>query len=303
MPDQLINTIINEENQSRLIEIGKNLTVNDLIFILDSISKKKVGAEKLSPLLIGLPFQIFGQMLNLTANFSFDALKKEGFLEPIQHHLTLFANECLELVNSHQESINLLNQEAREINVKHLTFKTLENFYHKISLLIQKLQLFLKGIDRALAITWNTNRIDLIEKFSHIKEMNHNQVFKQIGFPKTETTMATGLFAFLDEILFKTYGPLEQRGGESLKDDDIAIEGLTQLGVWYLADYFDLGLLPGFKTKEDLTKLNPEQTQELFYVVQRNLEELGIGTVLDLKKAHIFSKDMLLEFIQRRLNR
>ena len=93
----------------------------------------------------------------------------------------------------------------------------------------------------------------------------------------------------------------------ALKDSDAAIEGLTRLSVWYLKDYWELGLLPSIdvpaKLNLDPHRFSEEECkqyhQHLLTLVQDLLNKLNIGTVGALKKARIYSKPLLKAYIAR----
>ena len=164
--------------------------------------------------------------------------------------------------------------------------------------------------NKALAIAWNTNRLDLIESFSKVKDSCQKYTAYGIGEPKTLRAAATGLYGKLDQSLFAVFGdPKDPSDLEALKETEPAMEALVKFSVWYLKDYWEMGLLPSVTNQEDLD-LNMEQHTEteraayrekLFNEVKKNLQKIGLFSVSDLKKAHIFSKKTLHEYIEENL--
>lgn len=293
----------------QLEAVGRALSTKQLLGALALFSRKPFANDKLCPLLVGLSPQVFFEAIYFTPDSSLAPLKQEGLLEPLEHHLNMFIHECEKLLKDYQNKIVEISQEIAQINCQELSNQELHHIRVHIEHLRGSYQDLLEAINKALAITWKTNRIDLIEKLSHLKEVVHHQLTQDIGMERTEFKSSTGLFAALEEFLYSTYGASlsMQEDLESLNDDDLAIEGLTKLSVWYLKDYWELGLLPSVTNAEELnlSHLPPyekewlQKRQEWFNLVQKNLEKLGIGLVRDLKNANIFSKKMLKEFIDQ----
>jgi hypothetical protein len=309
---KLVAAIQGLKDNSQIEATGKVLTPEQFRQILLSFTSKQITVDKLSPLLVGLSFRVFCTFLHQASISDLEPLKKEGLLEPLQHQLTLFVNECTQVLDNYQTEIIQLNQEIEELNHENLSYQELWAIENKIKHLAQRSNQTLEAISKALAITWNTNRIDLIEKLTHLKEAFHIQLLQGIGQMPSENNVASGLFAILEQSLSSVYGIASSENVEALQDEDLAIEGLTKLSIWYLKDYWELGLLPLIKRAQelDLDALQHDENermqyrQQLFRSVQDQLNQLKIGTVGQLKQAQIFSKPMLKEYIkkQRKIN-
>ena len=93
-----------------------------------------------------------------------------------------------------------------------------------------------------------------------------------------------------------------------MKDDEPAVEGLVKFSVWYLKDYWELGLLPGVEKQADLDidmekhteAERAEYREKLFTLARDTLDQVGLSTVGDLKNAFIFSKQTLQEYINQK---
>ena len=305
---QLLSLIRQLKENAELEAVGKRLSLDQFLDLLSHLRKETNLVAKLSPLLVGLSPYIFFQALHLMPISSVEVLKREGVLEPLQHQLNLFIHEC-ELVNRQaMELANGLTVEIQESHINDWDHHDLEIMLLKIEQIRDYYEEIIKAINKALALTWNTNRIDLLDKLNHLKEVSLNQMQK-VGAPRHESGPPTGLFSILETFLHNTYGSVEaaQEDIEALQDDDSSIEGLAKFSIWYLNDYWELGLLPKITSVEEL-ELDPvrynerervQHRQQLFNQVQQNLNKLGIGLVGDLKKAEIFSKKMLIEHINK----
>lgn len=289
--------------------IGKNLSSQQFLSALALFNKETIDLNKLSSLLVGISPHVFFETIYFASQDILEPLRREGLLEPLQHQLCLFVHEAEKVLGEYQYQIDCLHQEIEQIDHQNLGSEELHSIQDNIEKLKESHQNLLEAINKALAITWKTNRIDLIEKFNQLKEKAHSQVNQQIGREKSEHSPATGLFAALEQSLFSAYSSSisMQCDIESLSDDDLSIEALTKLSIWYLKDYWELGLLPSVKDIQELNleHLQPygkewlQQRQYWFNLVQQNLERLNIGRVRDLKKANIFSKKTLKEYISQ----
>ena len=129
-----------------------------------------------------------------------------------------------------------------------------------------------------------------------------------IGFPGNDYILPKGLYAKFEEKLNTIYSGFNH--GEGLLDEDPAIEALANLSIWYLQDYWELGLLPEISNIQQLD-LDPKHYNEsersdfkadLFLKVRKNLESKGLKTVFDLKSNQIFSKGMLKNYLSSKSN-
>lgn len=279
-----------------LESIGKILTEKQFLILLEAYLKDQFSLHKLLSILVGLPSHIFIKTIETAPREYLEPLKKEELLEPLQNHLNILGHNCeKERVELHQIEEKLF-KEIQELNKKNLNNLTLKEIKTKIISLENRYQRILGILDRALSILWNTSRIDLLDRFSRLKESANLQYVLING----TQAHRLGLQVYLKKILNDIYEEeSSQENGKILNDDDLTIDGLTKLGVWYLKDYWEVGLLPKIKKFEELDQ-NP--TAHLFHNVQENLDRLGIKTIKDLKNANIYSKDMLIEYIQKHAN-
>ncbi len=273
--------------------LGGHMSVSSFLNFLDFLNQFPQYQNRLNFILVGLSSSVFSQALSFFLNCHLCILKTAGILEPLQYQLIHFAHEGEKLQKNITQHIQQFKQEIASIKPQELTQNILHELIDQIDHLRNQLLAYLESMTPALTIVWHTNRIDLIENFSSIHELLQHQLSHDIGHSFSDQLPATGLYAHLNLTFSRIFD-------SSLKDDDAAIEGLAQLSIWHLKDYWELGLLPMVQCTKELS-LDAEKYSEkecidhqnhLIHLVQKQLELLGILTIRDLKRLHLFSKDL-----------
>lgn len=278
--------------------LSKFFTSDQFLGFLDLLNQYPAYEHSLPSLLIGLPPAVFSQALHTINDQQLNLLKHESLLEPIHYHLTQIVHQGEALHEKTEQACRSLEEEFGTIKQEDLTSEQLNQLLNRIEELRDPLTSYLRGINRALSIVWHTDRIDLIEKLSTTKESIHYQLAHAIGKSSSEQHPSTGLYAVMEGVFANIYDA-------SLKESDAAVEGLTRLSIWYLKNYWEMGLLP---TIDDPAKLALDPSnfseaecrqhhQHLFHLVQEQLNRLKIGTVGALKRARIYSKPLLKAYI------
>ncbi len=305
--ERLIAITLVTDEPMRLEAIGKGFSLQQFLIILNAIAQHTLPIEKLSPLLVGMAPVIFQQALAQLTPAQLNILKRESLTEPLQHQLTLFSHTYDRLFIEQEEALSQIYMKIEFLKRDDLSFRTLTEIENRIAEIKNFAKTHLASIDQALAITWTTNRLDLIKNFNQLKEHFHYHLHQQIGSPTSLNHPASGIYAALEQFLygaFRTATSFNQPDDE-LDDNEAAIDGLAKFSIWYLPDYWDVGLLPNIHSIEDL-ELDPSKydekqrldyRQSLFHQVQQNLIKLNLNQISDLKKFQIFSKTMLKEFI------
>lgn len=264
---------------------------------------------KLSPILVGMRFEVFQQLLESSTQQELQLLQHEGVTEPVQHQLTALGHELTHQIEAVEDEIDQLDEEIEAIDLENLSGEDVFELHHRFGVYSEFFERRFQLANKALAIAWNTNRLDLIETMNKIKDSCQKYNNYGIGLPRREEGPATGLYSKLDHKLFSVYGdPQDPFDREGLQDEEPAIEALAKFSIWYLRDYWELGILPSVKREEDLdldlakhSETERANYQErLFSDAQKNLKTIGLSTVSDLKNAYIFSKKTLREYIQEK---
>lgn len=300
--------------KTELIEtVGKHISLQQLYHILEDYPNWTNGQRlKLQPLIVGLSQEHFLNLLKEGEKVHLNVLREESITEPIQHHLTLLIHAIEKDGEEFGNKLHALEGNIKRLDLSNSTREELRKIQLNISSLGQNLKTILSLLNKALAIAWSGGRLDLIERLNTLN-INLQRIKKElIGSPRTLLSSPTGLYSLLELKVHDVFGnPLNFYEKEALSDDDPAIEGLVKFSVWYLQDYWDVGLLPNYSKVEEVTLEDCGVSDEefhshrkrLFQEVQKNLSQIGLKTVRDLKEANVFSRKTLVEFIasQRRL--
>lgn len=291
-------------NPKKIEEVGRVCSAHQIQEIISlSATIKDSLKEKLFPLFIGMPHEVFLRLLIDATPKQLSILKQESLTEPVQHHLTLLthdlssrmaqANSSATAFELAVQNLNLVDIDLRQINIEHDKIITLLTSCNSINFISSK----------ALSLAWNTNRTDLIEKLSKIKEQSQRLILQVIGKERSASSAPSGLFLLLEKRLDSVFS--SPNDIEALNDEEPATEALVKFSVWYLQDYFDIGLLPDIQHIDQL-ELDPQNYSEkersnhreiLFQTAEQHLEQLGLFTLSDLKQAKIYSKKALKDFI------
>lgn len=295
--------------RSALESAGKALSLQQMLYLLLTLLKIDSPHHwKLSPLFVGFPHVLFEQLIMTATKPQLFVLKHEGITESIQHHLTMFAHRLNQDVESLIRQLEILEQEINNLDITELSMNELSSSIAKIEKYNIDLNTIFLHVNKALELAWNTPRPDLIEDFNRIKDSCHRYKVYLIGTPVKENAPATGLYAKIENHLNTVYGnPNDPNDHEALRDDEPALEALAKLKIWYLLDYWELGLLPQVKSMEELEQhlqnLSEQERvsyrEKLFNEARKNLEKAGFTTVKDLKRSFIFSKKTLKEHIDK----
>lgn len=295
---EILEKVIALTKTEELESLGATLSPTQFLDILFAISHQHVPIEKLSPLLVGVSNETFSEALYTMPAPLIEILRKESSSEPLLHHLTLFVHNC-QLTHDHfYGEIQKLKEAISHMNWDDLGYQAVYNWHERIQELGAYYINVLESVNKALVICWSSERIDLIERLSSLKEHAVHQLKLEVGFPNDNELPASGLMMLLKTTLESIFTK------SNLQDEDPAIEGLVSFSVWYLKDYWDVGLLPEIATVDKLEAPADSNEydkiiykQKLFHSVTASLEKLGLRTVDDLKKAGIYSRKMLKEYI------
>lgn len=277
------------ETQQTLINLGKTLSPEQFTLFLNEAAEHGEKEQELSYILVGLSPQVFSGSLRQLSPPLISLLQQEGLQEPLHYLLTQVFHEGEILYKNIRREIGTFDKSLAALNLELLFPDAIQELLNRIEEYRDSVTSFLPTLNHALALIWHTNRIDLIEKLSSLKEILLQLLTYAIGSKGNDGIASTGLYASLENCCAKIYDP-------SLADSDAAIEGLTRLSIWFYRDYLDLGL-PLIEQEEEREKGRMTR-EDLLSQTQKLLERLNIGTVKGLKQAYIFSKEMLKRYIE-----
>lgn len=273
------------DHHQTLINIGKTLTSDQFIVFLSERIENREKEKELPYILVGLDPQVFSESLRQLSPSLLATLQQESLQEPLHYLLTQIFHEGESLYRNLQREIEIFEKAVVDLKPEALSPEGVQEYLDKIKEFGDEVTNFLPTLNSALTLIWQTDRVDLIEKLSNLKEMLLQLLIHVIGSQGNGEFLSTGLYDLFENSCSKIYD-------SSLNDSDAAIDGLTRLSVWFYKDYQELGLPQNERADQD----------DMLNHVQKQLEQLNIGTVKALKQAYIFSKEMLKSYIDRNKN-
>lgn len=271
--------------------LGRALTTGQFLHLIENPSTCSPGI--LNPVLVGLPEALFSDFVAAASRESLTLLGKNAFGEPIEHHLSAVLNLIDKSLEELYESLRKSELDIAALEVNHLTASDLamiKSSFEASGIKAQQMVLLLSNL---LFLAWNSGRTDLIDSLSQAKEAATKLIVQVIGRDGNGESPASGLYYLLKlklDSVFETKDPV--KGRTPLSNEHPALEALSCLSLWYIQDYLKTGLIP----EEALDSLDVEQdSAELCRIARARLEGLGIKTVGDLKRQHIYSLSMLRE--------
>lgn len=281
--------------------IGSVLTPKQFLSLLGVIDFKK-----LSPLFVGMNHDTFRSIVLMSSQEQLRRLKLQSMSEPMQHQISLYTHEINNRVLELSHRYEKLNFRIEGIDASAMEPSEPVQLWQEICRLSEAYHELMHECAVVLLFAWNTERSDLIDHLTIAKEKCHRTCRFGVGFPNNGRDKVSGMFKRLDEKLFTVYGDIKNPDSEMLSDDESVMEGLSKFSIWYVQDYWELGLLPNiYSIKEldlDAQKFSEKERvnyrNTLLRQVQENLAQLGLETVADLKKAWIYSRKSFIHYLE-----
>lgn len=289
--------------REHLEAIGKELSPLQFLSLLDTtLQIEDKHHWKMAPILVGMKSPQFIKVLDRMNDSQLHIFQYEGITEAVQHHLTTLTHRLANQIEVLATEINRLFYDLEILDVQSVSRENAKKIYQIIVDLEGKIQHHFQTASKGISIAWNSNRQDLIEGLSAIKDGCQKTLRYGIGEPRDRAQEPTGLYKQFENTFFACYGDDPTKNFEALNDSEPATEGLTKLSVWYLQDYFELGLLPNISNLSELNTQNEKERvkyrETLINQVNQSLKKVGLVTVGDLKKALIFSNASLKSYLQ-----
>jgi hypothetical protein len=297
-PPPYLEKILSATTPKELETLGALLSHLQFIHIVENIEKELFPIEKLDPLLVGLPLEVFCMSIQSIKRSSLDVLAKNILSEPLLHHITVATNNCITTHALYDEEIDTIQHEITHFDRKTLTSSIIDNVLRKIGTITEYYKNTLEFTEKLLLLAWNSERPLLIQKLSRLKTESKDKLMNDFNGSESDASD-------LEELFFENLAQIYTSA--NLKEDDPAIDGLAALSIWYLQDYWEVGLLPEIE-EEDLhppENMSPDKKQEyrnkLFKEVEKNLSLHDLNTIKDLDMACIYSRQILKDYIEFRL--
>lgn len=299
------HAVIESLNTPQQLEaVGRTASFEQICEILSWIAAgKDLNQAKLFPLFVGMSQETFLMLLIHASPIQQTLLKQESVSEPVQHHLTLLTHALSSTSDSQNQTFSNLEMQLSSLDLTIIEPDQIAEQEKNIEFLRETCLNTQHLSSKALVITWNSNRTDLIEKLSSIKEQSQKLANLAIGHPRYSDSPSSGLHAILEARLNSVF---RDENNKLISDDEPALEALVQFSIWYINDYWEVGLLPHIPTSAELELDSTDTTEQqridyrkhLFDEVKENLKRLGLITLQDLKEKRIYSKAALKDFIK-----
>jgi len=298
--------ILGLKNSEQLELAGKVLSVEQNLDLLDCTPiAYDSNFNKILSILVGMSPTTFTQVLAKMNDDQLQVLLQTSLTEPMQHHLTVLMHELSHRYHLLVRELESVVQRIEKLSLDDVSRKDLISLVKSIEEISLRFKSVLNKINKALKISWNSNRLDLIENATSLKDKYSHTLKNFIGYPQTSGG-PSGLYLLLQEQLAVLYANTHEVNiSEEVLNDELSTEALIKFSIWYLKDYWEIGLLPRIKSVEDL-ELDATYSEadralhrdQLYVEVKNNLDKLHLKTVGDLKMHYIYSKRALKEYIQ-----
>lgn len=295
--DELKSLLAATDSVAGLESIGKNISVEHVHALSDLLEGSDL--HKLSVIFVGLAPEVFLALLKSSTELQLQNLKNLAPTESVQHHLTLLSHDLLKRTSEGEEKIAKQAAEIMSMDTQDMGKQDVYLVENQLDLLAESFYEIKAIVNKALAIVWSTSRVDLIETFSRIKEHAENLLSQGIGRRENIKQYPRSLHAKLNEKLFAIYE--HEKDIQKLEDEEPVIEALAKLSIWHLKDFIELGLIhEGFSKIQPITTSSEAKLKadiEYLKLAEERLRLIGLEKIRDLKKARIFSKRSLQEYI------
>ena len=250
-------------SREQLEAAGKNIVAKQVIALLDVSHKYEAKHQwKLSPLFVGMTHHTFLNLLSIVNQNQLEILQHEALSEPLQHHLTILLHDAVKQNDDTVEQLQNLAITIKSLNPQKTPSQDLLNCILQIDDAHDHIERWLIIVNRGISLAWNTIREDLVESYTQAKDQLIRTKNQIIGTPRKQQQKPTGMYTLFEDHFNKIYGNESDTSDiEALHDNEPAIEALTKFSIWYLSDYWNLGLLPQIKNESEL-KLEPTKYSE-----------------------------------------
>jgi hypothetical protein len=297
--------LLNLNDQVELEAFGKTMSSDELLIVLNIIADEPNISHKLKPIIAGISQVSFYEMLHLVNNKELSILQQQSMSIPLQYQLTMLSIQQQHLLNEISKRILIEERFIQNLTIENCDSEDFQMVYAKVEEIASNLEGELQIINSALSLAWNTDRIDLIDKFNFLKESCQKIKILCVGDvtdkPKS-ISHHLGLYAQLNQKLDNVYAD------EIFSDEEIssrpALEALVKLSIVSLEDYLKCGLFTNVKiTDSPSADLNETESEVLLNkylnLAKDTLASHGLTTIADLKLAHIYSRKALINYLSK----
>jgi hypothetical protein len=302
-PHQLVHSLP-QLSRSQVEAAASVMTMPQFIAAVDFLGFDLQHADLFLPLLKGVPHSLLMQFLTNTSGPVLERFKQEAGSEVIQHQINTWIHDLTEQLAQQESLAEEVHKAIERLDIHQFDIERVDWILDSLATIARECASLIDGITRPLELAWNTGRADLVDKLSYLKEHALHLLIDYVGKRQSANGHPSGLHVLIEDKLNALYDAINGNADSALTDGEPAIEGLAKLGLWYLEDYWEYGLLPSIIDRNAL-HLGSHHTEKerldykayLMELVRQNLTKIGFGTVADLKRARIYSPLSLKKYI------
>ena len=224
--------ILGLKNSEQLELAGKVLSVEQNLDLLDCTPiAYDSNFNKILSILVGMSPTTFTQVLAKMNDDQLQVLLQTSLTEPMQHHLTVLMHELSHRYHLLVRELESVVQRIEKLSLDDVSRKDLISLVKSIEEISLRFKSVLNKINKALKISWNSNRLDLIENATSLKDKYSHTLKNFIGYPQTSGG-PSGLYLLLQEQLAVFYANTHEVNiSEEVLNDELSTEALIKFSI------------------------------------------------------------------------
>lgn len=262
-----VTRLLNLKNPKEISESTSKLDLDNVKVLLVTLERSENEYKNhILPIVLGLQpshFAIFAES---------PLIQKRVTQAPIQEKMNSLSPYFQALYDQYNIEKQTINECINELPLFPVSAELLGSLCEQIASLRDKTVALNHLLDQVLKLTWLSDRPDLVDAFSALKNHFSTLIFEEEGQPANLLIRLNSIFGS--------------------KNEDSSIEGLSALGINYLEDLKELSVHLGNEIS-DLPEKN------LLAAIHDRLNAAGLSTIEDLKKHKIFTKEHLFAYLKK----
>ena len=262
-----VKHLLNLKNPKEIAEGVSHLALDDVKTLLSTLERGETEyKDHILPVILGLQPSHFAILA------SSPLIQKRISTEAIQSKMNSLIPYFQDLYDQYNIEKQTINDCINELPLFPVSAELLGSLCEQIVSLRDKTVTLNHLLDQVLKLTWLSDRPDIVDAFSALKNHFSTLIFEEEKQP-------TDLLVRLNSVF-------------GSKNEDSSIEGLSALGISYLEDLKELSIHLGNEVSE-----LPEKN--LLAAIHDRLNAAGLSTIEDLKKHKIFTKEHLFAYLKK----
>lgn len=260
-----LKKLLTTKDQKEIEDLAKNLSLEEIATLLQHIEKGEFQ-EGIFPLIQGLPAPHFVYYANAPL------FLKLANTTAVQKKLQALVEYFNSIYNSYKEEELMLDECINELPLFPIPSNIFNSLCDQIVNLSDKTETVLQHLDQILKVVWLSEKSELVEDFSQLKNIFLNLKQREINQPMV-------LFQRINSIF----------GSDN---NASSLDGLSALGINYVEDLKHLHTA----FSDNLPILSEKS---LVPAIHDRLIAAGLATIGDLRKHQIYTKEHLYDYLNK----